>query len=288
VLVVAVIHFRERRGETRTARPVHGHTQLEVVWTLIPFVIVCVFTGLSWKVLRDNDKAPNAMAVTVWGQQFTWTYDYPQAGIVNSSELVLPVGQPVRLTIQSKDVIHGWWVPDFRVQMNATPGQKNLLTVTPNKTGSFKVVCTFICGDGHPIMGTNVKGSLPRRVRVLSVAEFQAWLGKGKAEAAKQAAAEAASPAGKAIGVFTRAGCGGCHTWGPAKSAGKVGPDLDALAADAKKAGKPAADYVKESIVSPGAYIVPGYTDQMPKNYGTTLSPADLDALVKALSAGGK
>jgi cytochrome c oxidase subunit II len=276
VLVAAIVLFRHRRGETRTAPPVHGHTGLEIWWTIIPAVIVIFFTAISWKALNDNEGGKADMAITVWGQQFDWKYDYPELGLEQQSELVVPVDTKIDFTVQTKDVIHGFWVPAWRVQINATPGQETALRVTPTKTGSFKVVCTFICGSGHPVMGTDVKGSIPRHVRVVTRAEWDAW-----AEEAKAAAAEAAaSPEGAAVAVFTKAGCGGCHAWSPAGSAGGVGPSLDGLAGGDAEA-------VRASIVDPGATLVSGFGDIMPKDYGSSITPEDLDLLVQSLAGGG-
>ena len=164
VLVAALVLFRERRGETRVAPPVHGHHGLEIIWTAIPAVIVIALTGISWKALNDNESGKADMQITVWGQQFDWTYDYPREHLQQVHQLVVPVNAKIDFDVESKDVIHGWWVPAWRVQINATrPDDK--LRVTPTKIGEFKVVCTFICGSGHPVMGTGVQGSIPRRSR---------------------------------------------------------------------------------------------------------------------------
>jgi cytochrome c oxidase subunit II len=285
VLVVSVFKFRERRGETRTARPTHGHTQLEIVWTAIPLVIVSVIAGLAWSTLNANDNASGAWHIDVIGQQWDWNYAYPQAGLQHTHQLVVPVNQKIQFAIASRDVIHGWWVPSWRVSMNATPGQTNLLVVTPTKIGSFKVVCNFICGTGHPIMGTNVQGSAIARILVVSRADYNTWLAK-QLVAQKQAAA---NPTTHAVAIFNQYGCSSCHAWTPAGAAGHIGPNLDNVAADAAKAGRGSvATYIHESIVNPSAYTVPGYPNVMPPGFGTHIPPADLTTLVNALAGGSK
>jgi cytochrome c oxidase subunit II len=182
-------------------------------------------------------------------------------------------------------VIHGWWVPDWRVQMNATPGQMNIVYATPNKVGEIAVVCTFICGDGHPKMGTEVDGAFPSRIKIVSQADYQKFMTDALA-AQKKALS---NPTGQAVAVFKQNGCTGCHTWTPAGSSATVGPNLDNVANDAATAGQGVAAYVKQSIVDPGAYVVPNYpAGVMPTDYGTKIPAADLDKLVVGLSSQGQ
>jgi cytochrome c oxidase subunit 2 len=279
ILVAALVLFRERRGETRVAPPVHGHHGLEIIWTAIPAVIVIALTGISWKALNDNEGGKADMHITVWGQQFDWNYDYPDLKLTQIHQLVVPVGAKIDFSVQSKDVIHGWWVPAWRVQINATPGQTNQLRVTPTKIGDFKVVCTFICGSGHPVMGTNVKGSIPQRIKVVSQQDFDAFV----KDAEQKAQAAASSPTAAAVAVFTKAGCGGCHTWSVAKSSGAVGPPLDGLSTHPD-----AENFVRQSIEDPGAEITQGYPNAMPKDFKSRLSPDEIDTLVKALAGGSQ
>ena len=279
VLLAALYLFREKRGETRVAPPVHGHHGLEIIWTAIPAVIVIALTGISWKALNDNEGGKVDLNVTVWGQQFDWNYDYPAYNLQQVHQLVVPVGANISFDIESKDVIHGWWVPSWRVQMNATPGQTNNLRVTPTKIGQFKVVCTFICGSGHPVMGTGVQGSIPALIKVVSKDDFAKFLADAQAKAKEAAAA----PNAAAVAVFTKAGCGGCHTWAPAKSNGAVGPPLDGLSTHPD-----AENFVRQSIVDPGAEITQGFPDAMPKDFKSKLTPDELDALVKAIAGGSQ
>jgi cytochrome c oxidase subunit 2 len=277
VLVAALFLFRERRGETRLAPPVHGHHGLEVIWTAIPAVIVIALTGISWKALNDNEGGKPDLKINVWGQQFDWTYDYPGEKLENIHQLVVPVNAKIDFDVQSKDVIHGWWVPAWRVQINATPGQINKLRATPTKVGDFKVVCTFICGSGHPVMGTNVKGSIPARIKVVTQEQYDAFI----ADQQKKATTAASDPNAAAVKVFASAGCGACHSWKPAGSTGSIGPSLDGLGSQPD-----AENFVRQSIEDPGAVITQGYPDQMPKDFKSKLKPDDLDVLVKALAGG--
>ena len=142
------------------------------------------------------------------------------------------------------DVIHSFWVPEFSQKQDAVPGIETRLVITPQKIGTYPVICTELCGLGHSLMRS--------RSIVTTKAGFEQWV-------AEQKKLLNGPPGQAGLTVFNAQGCGSCHTFKPAGSTGKVGPDLDNLAADAKKAGKPLADYVRESIVDPNAYIAPGF-----------------------------
>ena len=176
----------------------------------------------------------------------------------------MPKDEPVELKLVSKDVIHSFWVPQWRVKQDAVPGIETRLVVTPTKTGRFPLRCTELCGLGHATM-------LSRAV-VLSPEDFDKWV-----QDEKKAAGGAAEPtSGKDI--FDEQGCGTCHMLADAGSTAKVGPDLDKVLP-----GKDA-DFVRQSIVDPNAKIEEGYQpDLMPKDFDQKLSDAQLDALVKYL-----
>jgi cytochrome c oxidase subunit II len=171
VAIYSVVRFRARPGDTRDGAPVHGSARLEVVWVAVPFLIVSALAAYSWIVLDDIEaRSPQALRVDVRGQQFAWTFQYPQRGgpPVQSEQLVLPVGRQADFRIQASDVIHSFWVPAFRIKQDAVPGLKTETRTTPTRVGSFDVVCAELCGAGHATMR--------QTVRVLPPAEFDRWL----------------------------------------------------------------------------------------------------------------
>jgi len=171
VAIYSVIRFRARPGDTRDGAPVHGSARLEVVWVAVPFVIVSALAAYAWIVLDDIEaRSPDALRVDVRGQQFAWTFQYPQRGgpPVQSEQLVLPVGRQADFSIQAADVIHSFWVPAFRIKQDAVPGIKTETRTTPTRTGTFGVVCAELCGVGHATMR--------QTVRVLPQREFDRWL----------------------------------------------------------------------------------------------------------------
>jgi cytochrome c oxidase subunit 2 len=292
VIVEAVWAFRVQPDDDTDGPPIHGNTKLEITWTVVPAILVIAIGVVSAVVLEKNANAgSDPLEVKVFAQQFAWKFEYP--GNVKSEELVMPLHRSVDFQMQSADVIHSFWIPQMGQKQDVVPGITTKIVVTPTRTGRFTLVCTELCGLGHATMRA--------AVRVLPQAAFQHWLDEQRAAGAAAGAgaggAAGASgggqPGGSATGgdaalgktTFASAGCGGCHTFGPAGTDAQVGPDLDNLVADAKKAGEPEDSYIEQSIVDPDAVIVSGYQPGvMPTTFGKTLSPAELAGLVAFLS----
>jgi cytochrome c oxidase subunit II len=278
IAIYSVIKFRARPGDTRDGPPIHGNTRLEIFWVTIPFLIVSGLAIWGWIVLDDIEaKKPDEMVVNVTGQQFTWTFEYPQQK-VKSNQLILAKDRPVEFRIRTKDVIHSFWVPEFRLKSDAVPGLTTKIRLTPDRVGEWNVVCAELCGIGHSTMRQEVK--------VLEARAFDAWVrrrGGGRRAAA--------SPEAAGKQVFTEAGCGSCHTLADAGARGDVGPKLDDLRAVAarRERGKSAEEYVREAIVDPRAFAVRGFPGNvMPTTYRDDLSREEIDALVQYLLSGGR
>ena len=169
-LVYCVWKFRARPGdEERDGPPIHGHTTLEIVWTVIPTIIVLGFAVAGGVVLvRNETKSADHLNVHVQARQFAWTFKYD--GGVESPILMLPVGRNVEFDISSleTDVIHSFYVPQFRVKQDAVPGIVTHTYATPTKIGTYTVICTELCGAGHSLMRAPVQ--------VLSKDAFNRWL----------------------------------------------------------------------------------------------------------------
>ena len=274
VIGYSVVKFRRAPDDDSDGPPIHGHTGLEIVWTLIPAILVTAISVVSAIVLAKNgDAGANPLRVDVTAQQFAWSFKYPDASGVQSGILRLPLGRAAKLTLRSDDVIHSFWVPEFSQKQDAVPGIVTTVVVTPDKLGTFDVVCTELCGLGHALMRSNVI--------VMKPADFDAWV--------RQQQGALSGPPGQAgKAVFANNGCAACHTFTPAGATGKVGPDLDKLQAEAQKAGKPLQDFVHQSIVDPNAYIEPGYhPNVMPQSF-KSLPKAQLDALAQFLTGASK
>jgi cytochrome c oxidase subunit 2 len=294
VLVYAIWKFRVPADDLSDGPPIHGHTGLEIAWTAIPFLLVTAVAVVSAIVLHDNSQAKgDPLRVTVIGQQFAWTFQYKKDGPLFPT-LKVPEGRSVVLTITSKDVLHSFWVPQMFQKQDAVPGLPTELVITPNRTGTFPVICVELCGLGHSTMRSQME--------VMDPAAFAAWYktagsvaSPAAAAAASASAASANAAAGQtaeqsAIATFNGSGCNACHTLSAAHATGTVGPNLDtALKADAAKAGQPLMAFVEQSITDPQAYIAAGYTGGiMPTTFKTSIPPDKLNELVQYLTENAK
>jgi cytochrome c oxidase subunit 2 len=272
-LIYAVIRFRRQPGDESDGPPIHGNVALEVIWTVIPAIIVVGISLYSYNVLTEfEQRGEDPLVVEVVGRQFAWEFYYPEAD-VNSSVLHLPLNQVAHLQITSEDVIHSFYVPQFRVKRDATPGRVTDLTVHPVRTGTYQVLCAELCGPGHAAMVTEVIVETPE--------SFQAWL------TGEESAADL--PLDTAEGqreLFISMGCGACHMLADAGSEGQVGPALDGIGdrAAGRVSGMHAREYVRQSILEPNAHMVEGFSEGlMPGNYEERLSEEQLEALIDYL-----
>ena len=183
VVLFSVWKFRMKPGEElKDGPPIHGHTGLEVVWTAIPAILLVGLCSYAYVVLTDIERKPaREMVVNVTGQQFAWTFQYPGQGAggkpVSSPQLYLPAGRSVEFHVRSKDVIHDFWVPEFRMKIDAVPGITTKYRVTTKGLGTYPVVCAELCGLGHSTMR--------QTAHVLPKAEFDSWLSDQRAKASQ-------------------------------------------------------------------------------------------------------
>lgn len=181
VLVVAVIlysvwQFRMKPGEElKDGPPIHGNTRLEVIWTTLPAILLLGLVAYSFVILYDNEKKPAGVPeiqIGVTGQQFFWSYEYPSSvtggAPLKSYQLYVPDGDTIYFNMRSKDVIHAFWIPAFRLQEDVVPGITTHYRATPDRLGTYPVVCNLLCGVGHSLMRS--------AIHVVPRAQFQAWL----------------------------------------------------------------------------------------------------------------
>jgi cytochrome c oxidase subunit 2 len=282
VALYSVFAFRARPGDMRDGAPIHGNTRLEIIWVTIPFIIVSILAAYGWVVLANiEERKKGTLTIDVIAQQFAWSFEYPEQGKLKSNQLVLPKDRPVRFRIHTRDVLHDFWVPHFRLKSDAVPGLTTDIRVTPRELGTYPVVCAELCGIGHATMRQSVK--------VVSRKDFNAWVQKQRKSAQDGGVAAAGgdmATAGRQI--FTDTGCNACHALADARSTAEVGPELDDLATEAAKLGKrrgmSAAEYVRQSIVDPSAFVVEGFQKGlMPATYEDQLSQTQIDTLVEYL-----
>lgn len=262
MMLYAAFVFRRQPGDEEEGPHVHGSTGLEVGWTIVPTVIVIGF-GIWGAVVLNNITAPqpDEMVVKVTGRQWSWTFEYPEQEEISSAELVLPVDQPVLLEMSSEDVLHSFWVPEFRVKQDLVPGRTTTLRITPTQEGEYRVRCAEICGQQHSAMLAPV--------RVVPEADFIAWA----EEAADIPVYAELSPAERGAIWYSNAdgfACEGCHSLDGTPGAGPTWQNLFGKEEELTDGTTVVVDeeYIRESILDPNAKITAGFQPNvMPQNF---------------------
>ena len=285
IVLFSIWRWHMRPGEEKLdGPPIHGNTKLEVYWTVLPALLISALCAYATILLLDIQEAPakGTRVVNVTGEQFAWTFAMREGDkLIRANQIVLPVDEEVQFKVHSKDVLHDFWVPEWRLKVDAVPGITTDYKLTPVKTGRFQVVCAELCGLGHAFMR--------QFIQVGTQAEFEAWIKKvsGPAAGAAPAGGGGGGAAAEADGkqLFTAGNqataataCGACHTLSAAGTTAQTGPDLDKVLKgwDAAR--------IREAIVNPNKEIAQGFGGNiMPPNYQQTLNAAQLDALIKYL-----
>jgi cytochrome c oxidase subunit 2 len=289
MLSFIVLYRRRRPGEERGG-PTHN-TPLEIVWTGIPLIVVSVLFVLGFRGFLDIDTPPShATVIDVESRQWAFSFTYPNGAV--SERLVLQIDQPVVLQLHSADVLHSLYIPAFRIQRNAVPGRTTEMWFQPSRAGTYHVFCTQYCGDGHSLMTTEAE--------VVDAAEYSAKLAQLSNIFADPATKQPLPYAQVGARLYKSSGCAQCHsidgtvaqgpTWqGLFKrdqrfSVAPEGYTLTAADDDAKWD-----EYLRESIVNPGAKVVQGYQNVMPSYAsqfsGTPYKDKKLTALVEYIKS---
>src|SRR5512133_159773 len=277
-MVVFVVRYSGRRRPV--AERIEGDRWLEIAWTVLPTVIFLSMFYYGWIVWKGERGGPAAAPViTVHARQFAWSFTYPTGK--TTPELVLPIGRPVRLEVTSQDVVHGFFVPAFRVKVDVVPGRTNYTWVTPTLLGVFDVECTVICGPTHSYMLS--------KVHVVPAEVYDQWVATPATAppGAPGVAAPAppADPVARGKALADEKGCLACHS---ADGSLLVGPTFKGLFGrkEALEGGKTVTvdePYVVRSIKTPSAEIVKGFPDAMPQLPLTDAEVRDLVAWLETL-----
>ena len=169
-LAYALIAFRAKPGDESDGEPIHGNTRLEILWTVVPTIIVLFLGVYSWKVLDEiEEPTGHELTVDVFSQQYAWSFGYPGKGYAYSQGVMhVPVNRQIVFKMHAQDVIHSFWVPQWRIKKDNVPGITTTAIVTPTKTGTYQLICTELCGFGH--------SSMRAKVIVQSQSAFDKWV----------------------------------------------------------------------------------------------------------------
>ena len=242
-----------RKGLTS---PIDHNTTLEVTWTIIPLLLTMVVFFWGAKTYIKMNIAPyDSMEVNVKAQKWFWTFTYKE-GFTNSNDLVVPVNKPVKLIMESQDVLHSFFVPDFRVKMDVIPNRYMMLWFEPTKIGEYDIFCTEYCGKSH--------SEMLGKVRVLSQSDYEKWL------IAANVVDESIPLVDLGETIYKKNACYTCHS---TDGSTVIGPSFKGIwETEMKHADGTTAivdeNYILESLIEPQKKIVEGYQGVMPSYKG--------------------
>lgn len=228
ILIYIVLRFRSRLDDKSVPTQIHGSFKLEVLWTLIPIIILSVVAvptvKAAFSTYQPSAAEGETMLVKVIGNQWWFAFEYPDQKVVTANELYIPVNKAIRLELTSNDVIHSFWIPKLAGKTDVIPNRVNKMWIKAEETGLFYGQCVEFCGTAHALMRF--------RVQVVSQEEFDAWI--KTRQAGVQEPTDPVALAGKALFEGknpAKAACFTCHTIDGTKAQGKVGPNLSNIGA---------------------------------------------------------
>ncbi len=254
LMILFIFQYRAREGHESAPTPSHN-TRLEVIWTVIPTIIVGIIFFFGFRGYMDMAVVPRgAYSINVLAQRWSWQFQYPNGHVDN--ELHVPVDRPVKLVMTSDDVIHGFYVPAFRVKRDIVPGRYNTTWFEATEPGEYDIFCAEYCGTGHSDMLS--------KVIVHKKGDFEKWL----SEAADLLGTMTPAEAGEWL--YNARGCKQCHT---IDGAARIGPTFkgDFGTERALKDGSKVTvdeNYIRRSILDPQSQIAAGFEPVMPTYKG--------------------
>lgn len=260
--------YRRRTNSDKTAYISHN-AFLEFLWSFIPLVIFLGVFAWGWYIYHDMRTMPkDALEIHVFGKQWAWEFEY-KSGVKTGNLVVVPVNKDVKLIMTSKDVIHSFYIPSFRIKQDVVPGRYTALWFNADKLGEFHVFCAEFCGTQHSGMLATLK--------VVPQAEYDAWL----EEESQVGTLPLAQRGGK---IFAVKACASCHS--VANETVKVGPSLwKKFGTTEHFDGAPDTqideNYLRESILNPNAKITKGFPKGVMPTFQGQLSETELNALIE-------
>jgi cytochrome c oxidase subunit 2 len=270
--------YRYNKKRNPVATQIHGSNTLEVVWTVIPTLLVLLMFFYGWAGYAPMRNAPkDAMKVRAVARMWSWSFEYENG--IKTDTLYVPVDKAVSLDLISMDVIHSLYIPAFRVKEDMVPGKTNKMWFIGQKEGNFELFCTEYCGLSHSYMFTEVS--------VMPQKDFDLWYAK-MADTTGQAALARATPGLKGKQLVQSNGCIACHSIDGSKLIGPsfkgvYGHEVTVTTGDKERTITADDDYIKTSIYEPNADIVQGYTKGMMVSYKEQLSDEDIGEIIEYL-----
>ena len=274
-LIYSLVVFRRKPGDDGDGEYTTGNSTLELLWTGIPLLIVIALAYVgAWSLGNVVRADPGAMVVEVTAFQWGWKFYYPEQGIT-TNELYLPVNKQVVLNMESQDVIHSFWVPEFRVKQDIVPGQTKEYRITPIEEGEFKVRCSELCGTSHAYMTAPVV--------VVSDTKFASWVDEQIALIPN----EPGPNADRGQLIANQNGCFACHSTDGSIIVGPSWQNIFGREETMSDGSVVTIDeaYIHESILNPNAKVVEGFpANAMPQYSLSDAEIADIIEFMKSIS----
>lgn len=275
LILYSVVVFRRRKGDEGDGEYMESNPVLEVIWTVVPLAIVLYLAYVGSQGLGDVERRRlDELEINVVASQWNWRFEYPDGLVTN--QLGLPKDRQVLLRMRSQDVIHSFWVPEFRVKQDILPGGENFvreLRITPTELGEFKVRCAELCGSQHYAMLADVF--------VMKEADYEKWL----EEQASGCDLDDVTCGERWVNI---SGCTACHSL---DGSDLVGPTwLGAYGEPVELTDGTTVtvddEYLRNSILDPNAQIVAGYAEGlMPQNFVDLLDDEQIDQIMAFIAS---
>lgn len=281
-ITALMIYFVIRYRRTRNAQgeDIHNNHLLEAMWTGIPLILFLTMFYYGWTNYRYLREVPrDAMVIQVTGRQWAWSFTYPNGR--QTSELFVAKDRPIRLDLKSLDVLHGFYIPAFRIKADVVPGKANYTWFQATQMGDFDIECTVMCGANHSYMLS--------KVHVIPEGNFAQWyFGDSSDPPVAEADPSAVPDPHRGERAFKLKGCVSCHTTDGSKLVGPTWKGLFGSAVTVLADGRETQvtadeDYLRRSIHHPPKEVVKGFEPQMPKADLKDSDVADLIAYIKSL-----
>jgi cytochrome c oxidase subunit 2 len=268
--------FRYNSKKNKTATQIEGNTRLEIVWTVIPVLLVIVMFYFGWAGWKPMTKAPKD-AVNITSVARMWSFSFIYENGKQSPDLIVPVNTPVKISLVSLDVIHSLFIPAFRIKSDMVPGREKMMWFLPQREGEYDLYCAEYCGLRHSFMSANVK--------VLSKESYDTWYADS---AAVISVPEGSVPGSEGLAIMKTQGCNACHSSDGSKI---IGPSYLNLFGENQvviRDGKEVPvtvdeEYIKRAIFDPNIEIVKGYPRGLMQSYKGTLSDDDVAKIIEYL-----
>ena len=275
-LTITLLYFIYRYNEKRNpvATQIEGNTKLEIIWTVIPLLLVIgmfYFGWTGWKPLY-TEPPKDSMKVKVTARMWKWDFEYEDGRRMDT--LYVPQGKPVSLDLESMDVIHSFYVPAFRLKQDIVPGRKIVRWFVGNSPGDYDLFCAEYCGLNHSYMYTSVK--------VLPVDQFDKWY----SDTSAVAPVIAATPAMAGKQLIQRYGCSACHSSdgsriiGPSYK-GIFGEESVVITGGQERTIVVNEEYIRRSIYEPNADIVKGYNQGLMQTYSGQITDDEIEKIIE-------